>query len=165
MLLTGMGKRRAYRAVRDRLRQGGVEFVLSTGFSGATRPGLRVGDLVGASEVLDVSTGERWIPSRSFERNGSLTVGAMVTAERLLGSPLEKEQAGRRYGAIAVDMETAAVAKAAQEMDLPWAAIRVILDPMEISIRWWRIFPLIKAIRVASGSLATGVNEEIKRWI
>jgi nucleoside phosphorylase len=158
LLLTGIGTRRAYSAVRDRLRRGGVDWVLSAGFSGATRAGMRVGDLISPSEVIDASTRRGWVPSWTSRQIGSVTVGATVTADRLLVTPAAKEQAGRAFNAVAVDMEVAAVARAAQEMGIPWAAVRVILDPMEMSLRWWNVFPLINGIRVAGRSLAAGLE-------
>lgn len=161
LLLTGIGTWRAYPAVRDRLRRGGVDWVLSTGFSGATRPGMQVGDLVSACEVIDAASARRFHPdARRIE--GSFTVGPIVTVEKLLVTPAAKEQAGRAFNAVAVDMETAAVARAAEEMRIPWAAVRVILDPMEMSLQWWKLFSLMKSIRVASRSLAIGL-EQIRR--
>jgi len=130
---------------------------LSAGFSGATQPGMQVGDLVCASEVIDASSARRFHPdARRFE--GSFTVGPIVTVEKFLSTPAAKEQAGRAFNAVAVDMEAAAVARAADEMRIPWAAVRVILDPMEMTLRGWNVFPFMKAIRVASRSLATGLE-------
>ena len=101
-------------------------------------------------------------------------VGPLVTVGHPLCDPQAKEEAGFRYGAIAVDMETAAVAQAADLTDVPWMALRVILDPMEVRLsggswiqgfglfalpsRWRELVGFIKAIRMAGRSLASGLE-------
>jgi adenosylhomocysteine nucleosidase len=49
-------------------------------------------------------------------------------------SPSEKAALFKEYGAIAVDMESAAVARAALDAKVPFAAIRAVTDPAQMKI-------------------------------
>ena len=183
-LVTGMGPRSG-EAVRRRLAKKDVRLVVSTGFAGGVRPGFHTGDLVLASEVIHAPTGDRHKPVSSyFSLSDRASVGPFVTVEKALPDPKAKAWAGNRFGAIAVDMESAAVAQAADEAGVAWAAIRVILDPMEKPLvvrsrahalrllaaprRWKEFFGFLQTVRLASRSLAGGLNDLIerrKRWI
>ena len=183
-LVTGMGPR-AGEAVRQRLAAGGISLVVSTGFAGGVRPGFEVGDLVMASEVIHASSGDRSRPdSPCFDLGGLASVGPFVTVEQVLAGPGEKAEAGTRFGAIAADMESAAVAQAAEQAGVAWMAVRAILDPMEVTLsirsraqalrclaapkRWKELSGFLKNIRTASRSLAEGLHcliERRERWI
>lgn len=177
ILLTGMGQRRASRMIRDRLDRQRYDGVISTGFAGGTRPGFQVGDLVVASEVIEAATGKRWQPTSRLvldPTGPSVSVGALVTTAQPLGDPQAKADIGLRYGTIAVDMETAAVAQAASEAQVPWVSLRAILDPMEVRLSplswvqglrtvafpnlWGEFAGFLRAMRLASQSLANGLE-------
>ena len=183
-LVTGMG-RRAGEAVRQRLSAGGVGLVVSTGFAGGIRPGFEVGDLVMASEVIHAHSGERSRPEPGFfGLNAMASVGPFVTVEEVLPDPQAKAEAGTRFGAIAADLESAAVAQAAEQAGVAWVAVRAILDPMESPLvirsraqalrclavprRWKEFSGFLRTVRTASRSLAGGLHcliERRKRWI
>ncbi len=55
-------------------------------------------------------------------------VGAILGLDRMLSSPQEKADAYTRRGALAIDMESHHVARAAGERNLPFIAIRAISD-------------------------------------
>jgi adenosylhomocysteine nucleosidase len=55
-------------------------------------------------------------------------VGAILGLDRMLSSPQEKADAYARRGAVAVDMESHHVARAAGERNLPFIAVRAISD-------------------------------------
>lgn len=104
-------------------------FVLSAGFSGALQPEQRVGDLVLATEVVD-EHGGCWrtddLPRMRLE--AAVSRGRLLTVTRLVGEPEEKRRLGRAYQALAVDMETATVARLCRQHDVPFACLRVISD-------------------------------------
>jgi hypothetical protein len=56
--------------------------------------------------------------------------GRLVTLDRVAGRAL-KEEAARRFGALAVDMEGAGVAAAARECGTEFAAIKAISDGVD----------------------------------
>ncbi len=169
----GIGSRAAD-AVRERLSSEAFSLVVSTGFSGGARPGFRVGDLVMASEVVCAGSGRRSQAAEVPGLTGACSSGTFVTVGRPLRDPWQKEDAGSRYGAIALDMETAGVAEAAAAAEVPWVSFRVILDPMEVRLaigsardalglflrpgRWCEFRDFMSAIRTASKSLATGLR-------
>lgn len=131
VLLTGVGARRAYAQVGRWLSDHPCGGLISAGFAGATRPGLKTGDLIWAEEVVDAVSGERARPSFSKPSLGGVASGRLVTVPRAAWSPSAKAALGARFEAVAVDMETAWVARAAGEKGIPWVAIRAVLDPME----------------------------------
>ncbi|GEM_PF-2541779 len=179
-LITGMGPR-AGEPVRRRLARGGVGLVVSAGFSGGVRPGFRTGDLVMASEVIEAAGGRRWNPAPlSFGTGRAISVGPFVTVERPLSDPRAKLEAGARFGAIAADMETAAVARSAQALGVAWVAVRAILDPMEVPLavrsraqalrmlaapgRWKEFAGFLQTVRTASRSLADGLHLWVEQF-
>ncbi len=174
-LFTGMGPRQALKKLHPCLARGRYQLVVSTGFAGGARPGLRVGDLVMATQVIDASSGQHWLPARGLENSlGNLSWGSFVTTQRPVLAPQAKEKLGVRYGAVAVDMETAAVAQVCTRAQVPWVALRAILDPMEVVLRcssWqqavgcmalpsrWKEFArFLKEVQVASEQLAKGLE-------
>ena len=55
-------------------------------------------------------------------------VGAILGLDRMLSSPQDKADGFARRGALAVDMESHHVARAAGERDLPFIAVRAVSD-------------------------------------
>lgn len=70
-----------------------------------------------------------WIPGQARDdKRGRCHVGAILALDRLLSSPQEKAEAFARTGAVAVDMESHHVARAAAAHGLPFIAVRAISD-------------------------------------
>ena len=94
-----------------------------------------VGALVLAAAVMrpggpPVATHPQWRERLASMLSGAYTVhaGAILTTPAALDSVLEKAACFRRFGAVAVDMESASVAGVAAEEGVPFAALRVIVD-------------------------------------
>jgi adenosylhomocysteine nucleosidase len=104
-------------------------FVLSAGFSGALRPDLHVGDLIRATEVLDPQ-GNLWPTTWPMDGMAvdALSQGPLLTVSQLVSDPRQKRRLGRQYGALAVDMESAVVARFCHEQGIPFGCVRVISD-------------------------------------
>lgn len=176
-LVTGMGGP-AGAVVREQLQRDRYRLVVSAGFCGGLRPGFRVGDLVVASEVIEESTGLRRKPSVPFGLNGMASVGPFLTVRKVLSDPALKQQGGVRFGAIAVDLETSAVAEAAVQAGVAWVGIRSILDPMEVRLavdswrqavrmltvpsRWGQMKLFLRSVQLAGQSLAEGLGRFLK---
>jgi len=62
---------------------------------------------------------------------GSIAVSSRPLAETgtVLASPEAKLRLGRETGAVAADMESAAVASVAKDLGIPWIVVRAIADP------------------------------------
>ncbi len=106
--------------------------VLSAGFSGALDGDRKVGDIVLATEVAD--TAGETIPTTwpgqlpAGEWRPPLYRGRVLTAARLVSTPQEKRTLGRQHGAVAVDMETATVARMCRRAEIPFGCLRAISD-------------------------------------
>ena len=128
--------------------------VLSAGFSGAVVPGLGVGDLILASEVCDAAGACRpttWpVGETSFRR------GRILTVPNLIGSPEEKRRLGAQSGAVAVDMETAVVARLCTAAGVPFGCLRVISDNVDTSLSE-RLLAVLNGGRVGPARLAAAV--------
>jgi hopanoid-associated phosphorylase len=106
--------------------------IISFGVAGGLSPSLSPGDVVVASSVITARGSSRtsagW--SKSLLR---LLPGAhhipIFGAEKPAVTVLEKEALWSETGAGAVDMESGAVAEAAAQFCLPYAVLRVVLDP------------------------------------
>jgi|SRR5579875_427655 adenosylhomocysteine nucleosidase len=135
MLETGIGAAAMETALRWCLsgpRFGGIPYrprlLVSAGFSGALQAEQRVGDLVLATEVIDAQ-GQRWPafqPPAWTDR--AIAAGRLLTMPKLVSDPQEKRRLGRQYEALAVDMESAVVARLCHHHNVPFACLRVISD-------------------------------------
>ena len=147
---SGMGCERAAHSAQ-RLVRAGARALLCWGVAGALDPSLRCGDIVLASEVMGDSAltlhlesmRPALLPARArlrtsaewrgqlesvLARQGPLVQGAVLTSSRLVCEVALKARLFRETAAIAVDMESAAVAVVAQLHGLPFMALRVIID-------------------------------------
>jgi hypothetical protein len=112
--------------------------VLGTGFCGALRDGLRTGDAVWATEVIDAASGTHWpttwtkVPTDPG--HSRLHCGRLVTVARLAGDPQQKHKLGRDWNAAAVDMESAVLARICAQSEVPFGCMRVVLDTAETSL-------------------------------
>ncbi|HET9753750.1 MAG TPA: hypothetical protein VFP52_12340, partial [Myxococcales bacterium] len=107
--------------------------VVSCGFAGALSPSLRAGDLLVATAVR-APDGER-LQAPELPASRALAQaarGEIACADRVLATPEEKRALGAG-GALAVDLESAQVARAAAEAGVPWLAVRAIVDDARTS--------------------------------
>ncbi len=89
--------------------------MISTGLCGALDPALRVGDIV--------------VPAgAAIETPSACIRGAVHSIDHVAVTPLEKRTLRNATGAIAVDMEAAAVEKKAAEWKVPFVCIRAVSD-------------------------------------
>ncbi len=145
----GIGRRRASDTARRAFDLiPGAELVIGTGVVGALSSGLKPGDLVLSDRVLtthaDGQVAEQVTAvddahiravGRSLAIAGiAYSTGAILTSHRVLATGAEKRRAKQSTGAIAVDMETAAIAAEAAARGIPFVAIRAVLDEVDEEI-------------------------------
>lgn len=120
----------------------GIDLVVITGVAGALIDGLAVGRPVLADKLMMRSDGgfavERTIesPRDQFDATATAlracaieyTAGALMTSRRAIATATDKRRAHEASGAIAIDMESAAIAFEAAARDLPFVCLRTILD-------------------------------------
>jgi adenosylhomocysteine nucleosidase len=121
----GMGAARAALAVEAAMAAMPVTSLISVGLAGACDPALRVGEIVRSGVVIDSGTGERY-KSSGFD---DVLVSAGTVA-----SVREKARLREAYGAAAVDMEAAAVARIARAHGLEFQAIKAISDEADFEV-------------------------------
>jgi adenosylhomocysteine nucleosidase len=124
---------------KEFLRDDQARAVLCCGFSGALDPSLRAGDLVLATavrneqgEVAEAPEALRSAAAAALSGRG-VKQGEILCATSVAASAEEKH-ALAATGAIALDMESWSVARAAQEAGIPWLALRAIVDPLSASM-------------------------------
>jgi nucleoside phosphorylase len=108
------------------------KLVLAAGFAGALHPERQVGDVILATEAVDTD-GKSWpvtwpgtLPAGEWRP--PLHRGRILTAARLIASPDEKQALGRQFDAVAVDMETATLARLCSRRGVPFGCVRAVSD-------------------------------------
>jgi hypothetical protein len=111
-------------------------FVLSAGFSGGLQDGCPVGDLVLATEVVD-EQGHCWPatwPRLQPSRDGGLRRGRILSCREPIGNTSHKRSLGSHFQALAVDMESAALARQCHSRGVSFGCLRVISDDVDTSL-------------------------------
>ncbi len=135
----GMGAERARQAARSLL-DAGATALLSWGTAGGLDPALRPGDVVlpatvvpSAGVALEVDTA--WHARLCKCLAGSnINTGPLIQSPRVVAEPVDKAELFQSTGAVAVDMESAAIAQVCKDANKPFIAIRAIADPARRSI-------------------------------
>jgi adenosylhomocysteine nucleosidase len=146
VLEIGVGARRAAAAARWVLEECTPRLVVACGFAGALVPTFAVGDVLVASEVVEPDE-QRWRVALPAEL-GDLPCGRLLTASRIVATPAAKRTLAWQFGAVAVDMESAAVAEACQAARVPCACVRVISDAVDADVSP-RLVELVASGRVS----------------
>jgi adenosylhomocysteine nucleosidase len=136
------------------------KLILAAGFSGALQSNLRVGDLVLATEVTD-EKGNVWPATWPGELTGGewrppLVRGRLLSMPALVGDPEEKQRLGRQHDALAVDMETATLARSCYKHHVPFGALRAISDDLSTPLSR-QLVGVIQTGRVSPLRLAAAV--------
>lgn len=111
--------------------------LISFGVAGGLAPSLKPGDCVIGSSIIDQgdtrATDARWAHRLTRLIPGAIQ-GAIVGVREPIAHAAAKRALHEKTGAIAVDMESQVVARAAEQHGVPMAAIRVIVDPVRRTI-------------------------------
>jgi adenosylhomocysteine nucleosidase len=121
----GIGTEPARRAAEAVIALYAPEVIYSAGFAGALDPALKVGGILIPARVIDAGD------SSSVETGAGqgilVTFGAVATPE-------QKVKLGKSFHAQAVDMEAAAVARAAAARGMRFAAVKAISDDVGFAL-------------------------------
>jgi len=128
---SGAGANLAARATQTLCDGHAPQWVLSVGFSGALQPHLKLGDLVVANAIVNREGKGLSVPvqMQSSPQDG-LYVGKFLNSDQIVRTVSDKKQLGESTGAIAVDMESLAVARVCAERNVRFMAVRVISDDL-----------------------------------
>jgi adenosylhomocysteine nucleosidase len=169
--VTGMGGRAASKGA-GALIEAGATALASFGLAGGLDPALQAGAILLPAEVIGsdgqvVSTAQGWRQrlASALSAHTPSCGGRLLTSQRAIGSIADKARLFKETRAAAVDMESWAVGEVATRHQLPFVAVRVIVDSacdalpaavtaaadQEGHLRIWR---LIGALARAPGELA-----------
>lgn len=148
----GMGFAKARRATQALIDAHSPRWVLSAGFAGALRPEMKVGDVVMANSIVDTHGQEMTVEiEMAADPQKGLHVGRIVTADDIVRLVKEKQALGEKYDAIAVDMESLAVAQVCRETKIRFLAVRSLTDDMSVDLP-----PEILSVIGRTGSMRLG---------
>src|SRR5882757_613230 len=113
----------------------GATALVSWGMAGGLDPALHPGTICLPSTVvsrdgqaMDIDQHWREILGAAISARRTVVGGKLLTSDRAIDDVAGKAAAFRDTGAVAVDMESLGVAKVASSHDLPFIAVRVIVD-------------------------------------
>lgn len=150
VLCNGPGPAPAEAAARSLLAQG-ARALVSAGICGALDPVLTPGAVVLPSRVV-----ERADPARSWlvdpvwhaavmaaaPADAGFATGALLGSDRAVASVAGKQHLAGRTGTVAVDMESHAVARVAEEAGVPLLVLRTVADTAADALPAW-VFGLL----------------------
>ena len=120
----GIGAAAARRAAEAVIALYAPAVIYSAGFAGALDAGLKVGDIVQPARVINAGDGS----SISIGQGAGVLVSFGAVA-----SPDQKAKLRESFGAQAVDMEAAAVARAAEVRSVQFAVVKAISDEFDFT--------------------------------
>lgn len=140
---SGAGAVNANNAAQLLVEQGATRLV-SWGCAGALSEELKPGDLVLADKLKDadgnfvddvyVSSSLHDVINNYLPKKTSVYTGILVESRDIIALSVIKKQLHASTGAIAVDMESIAIAKVAKQHRLSFLALRVIVDPASMNL-------------------------------
>ena len=123
--------------------------LVSFGVAGGLAPHLRSGQVILSAEVI--GDDRRWGPNQRFHQQVSdlarrigAIEGPVLGSTDILSTEEDKVRAWRRSGALAVDLESAIVARTAEAAGLPFLVLRTIADPATRELPPAALIPLWK---------------------
>jgi adenosylhomocysteine nucleosidase len=122
----------------DLLIAAGVGLLVVAGTAGGMHPALRPGDLIAADRIFEENRGSVSLAGRTTgtqywkllksTTEKRIVRGAVVTCRMVIETPEEKKRLYRQTGALAVDMESAPIVRAAARRGLPCVVLRAVCD-------------------------------------
>jgi adenosylhomocysteine nucleosidase len=132
VILSGPGRKNAAHATEILIDGHHPQRVISAGFAGGLSPRLKRNDILVVDRLVNAEGGEMAVElsaglAKTLQQP-NVHCGALLTNDRVVRSPRERQSLHQRYGAMAVDMETFAVAEVCRRRQVPFSAVRVIND-------------------------------------
>ena len=128
-------------AVAELLVAKGANRLISWGCAAALGASLKPGDLILADKLIDAENNEMVINADWHSYANHLlakfvvvTRGCLAESVSIVSTSTDKKYLHSLTGAVALDMESIAIAKVAKQYTLPFLAIRVIVDPVEMNL-------------------------------
>jgi adenosylhomocysteine nucleosidase len=184
----GIGAEAARRATEAAIVHYSPDLLISAGVAGALVPELNVGDTIFPAIFIDTQDGSRHETAIHDAPLGNTALGrTSLASSPEIASVAQKQQLAKSYGAHAVDMEAAAVARAAQSHNLAFLAVKAISDDAHFEIPemnrfvrqgrfetklflfhvalrpwlWLRVIRLARNTRIASDNLCAWLRNSV----
>ncbi|PHR99908.1 MAG: hypothetical protein COA78_24515 [Blastopirellula sp.] len=129
---SGVGAKSAANATKLILQSRQPKSVVSAGFATGLIAEARKGHIVMANEVTNTAGESQPIPFAISEEEAAgrkgLHVGRLLTVNKMISKVKQKQELAEQHQAIAMDMETAAVAKICAEHQVRFMSVRIITD-------------------------------------
>mgnify|MGYP002624064444 CR=1 FL=1 len=148
LMQSGIGKVNAAMACVEMIRKQQPDVVLSLGCAGGNGDGLHLGDVVVSTETAyhDVYCGkelcygqvqgmperyesQKWLVEKAYKVDNRVVPGLIVSGDWFVDSKHKMSEVLAHFPeAIAVDMESAAIAQVCYKYQIPFVALRIISD-------------------------------------
>tara|TARA_B100000809_G_scaffold18982_1_gene16817 strand:- start:3903 stop:4787 length:885 start_codon:yes stop_codon:yes gene_type:complete len=134
----GTGKEQAATATGDIIQMYKPRWVIASGFAVALVAGLEHEHLLMADPVMDpegtrLELGTRW-DQQAIKKQEELHLGPLLSQYKLVYTPVEREALAGLHGAIAVDIESMAIARVCSQQQVPCMVVRVITETLDEEI-------------------------------
>ncbi len=149
------GARETRAASIERVIAKGATGLISFGIAGGLHPKLQPGTVL-LPETVHTEAGEAFVTDERWRRRllahiPGAASGAIYGAEAVVARVAEKKALFDRTRAVAVDLESAAVARAAAGAGIPFVVLRTVADPAHRSLPKAATFGLTSEGKVAYG--------------
>jgi adenosylhomocysteine nucleosidase len=168
--LAGIGPRRAATAA-EALLAAGATALASWGSAGALVPDLTAGALLlprtvvaADGEVLTVDAAWHRRLLECLATHVPVATGLLVEVRAVVASPADKVSLRRRTGAVAVDMESVAIARCACQAGVPFVAVRAVVDGANTAVPGVALAALDGLGRLRPLRLAAGLLRAPRAW-
>ncbi len=132
LVISGVGPAAAAQATAAVIDAHQPDWVVSAGFAGSLQADIPRGAILMADEIVDgkgtVLRIDFKISPEVVAKTPGLHVGRLLTVTELVGDPDAKQALGQQHRALAVDMESWAVAEVCRQRKVRFLSLRIISD-------------------------------------
>lgn len=144
----------------------GCQGLVSFGTAGGLTPSLEPGALVLADSVVRddgkvFQASKPWLErmEKAVDSLGAVTGAAIAGSDTVVANPGAKRILAAKTSAIAVDMESHAVARAAEEAGVPFLVVRVVADPLGRTLPEWILGTVGESGGTRPGAVLSGLAQ------
>jgi adenosylhomocysteine nucleosidase len=132
---SGPGREAAARATAALISAHQPDWVFSAGFAGGLDAKLRKHDILMGNQV-NCHDGRQFsldlkVDPIALAATPGIYLGSLLTTDHIVRLPKEKRELGEKHSALAVDMETFAVAEICRRDKVPLLAVRIVSDTVD----------------------------------
>ncbi len=156
---------RAYNQSLDLIAEG-CQGLVSFGTAGGLMPDLEPGALVLADSVVRddgkvFQASKPWLErmEKAVDGLGAVTGAAIAGSDTVVANPEAKRVLAAKTSAVAVDMESHAVARAAEQAGVPFLVVRVVADSLERTLPEWILGTVGESGGTRPGAVLSGLAQ------